>query len=76
MLDEGVARYSDVKFLRRMWPGFRAEKRLFKSYVSWSVDGFVWHGDPAPLDVDPQQLFQPKQRVMVGTMRIGSWRAV
>ena len=47
MLDEGLARYFDVKSLGRTGPGFRAEGRFFKRQVSWRVDGFVWHGDPA-----------------------------
>ena len=45
MLDDGLARYFDVKCLGRIGPGFRAEGRFLKRYVSWSVDGFVWHGD-------------------------------
>ena len=44
MLDELLARYFDVKCLGRIGPGFRAEGRFLKRYVSWSV---VWHGDPA-----------------------------
>ena len=47
MLDEGLARHFDVKCLRRIGPRFRAEGRLLKRYVWWSVEGFVWHGDPS-----------------------------
>ena len=44
MLGEGLTRYSDVQYLGRVGPGFRAEVRFLKMHVSWSVDGFVWHG--------------------------------
>ena len=47
MLDGGLARYFDLKCLGRIGPGFRAEGRFLKRSVSWSVEGFVWHGDPA-----------------------------
>ena len=47
LLDEGLARYFDVKRLGRVGLGFRAEERFLKIYLSWSVQGFVWHGDPA-----------------------------
>ena len=47
MQDEGCARYFDVKCLGRIGPGFWPEEGFFKRYVSRSVDGCVWHGDPA-----------------------------
>ena len=47
LLDEELARYFDVKRLGRIGLGFRAEERFLKRFVSWSVQGFVWHGDPA-----------------------------
>ena len=50
MLDEGLARYFDVKCLRRVGPGFRVKWRFLKTYVSWSAERFVWHGDPAKVD--------------------------
>ena len=30
-----------------VWVGFLAEERFLKRYVPWSVEGFVWHGEPA-----------------------------
>ena len=50
VLDEGLARYSDVKCLGRIGPGFWAEVRFLKGYVSWSAEGFVGHGDLARVD--------------------------
>ena len=48
MLDDGLGWYFfDVKCLGRIGSGFLDEERFFKRYVSWSVGGFVWHGDPA-----------------------------
>ena len=86
VLDEGLVRYFDVKCLGRIGPGFLPEGRFLKRYVSWSVDGFVWHGDFAKVGqltalMETVACRSPavpgtKQRATVGAMRTRSWRAV
>ena len=76
MLDEGLARYFDVKCLGRIGQGFRVEERFLKKYVSWSAARFGWHGDPAKVGqlITLMEIVGRRPSAVLGTKATGYGR--
>ena len=72
MLDDGLARYFDVK-----WARIPAKGRFLKRYVSWGVDGIVWHGDLGKVGqfVALMETAGCRSSAVPGTKSNGPWSA-